>query len=181
MESVMQEFGDILYEVKDRVATITLNRPETFNAISPDMPADIERAFNYASDDDSANVIVLTGAGKGFCGGYDLTTFAEGDNSGIQEMPWDPMIDYKIMGRWTQQFMSIWRCPKPVIARVHGDAVAGGVDEPDPGDGIANDGKLHCRIFFDGPRDPGARSQKRVDHSVDRRASVRLLFWHSGR
>ena len=128
MESAMQEFGDILYQVEDKVATITLNRPGAFNAISPAMPADIERAFNYASDDDTAHVIVLTGAGKGFCGGYDLTTFAEGDNAAIQEMPWDPMIDYKIMGRFTHQFMSIWRCPKPVIARIHGDAVAGGSD-----------------------------------------------------
>ena len=124
----MQEFGDILYEVEDRVATITLNRPKAFNAISPDMPADIERAFDHASADDTAHVVVLAGAGKGFCGGYDLTTFAEGDNAAMQEMPWDPMIDYKSMGRITQQFMSIWRCSKPVIARIHGDAVAGGSD-----------------------------------------------------
>lgn len=124
----MQKFGDILYEVEDRVATITLNRPKVFNAISLGMPADIERVFNYASDDDSVHVVVLTGAGKGFCGGYDLTMFAEEDNAAIQEMPWDPMVDYKMMGHFTRQFMSIFRCSKPVIARIHGDAVAGGSD-----------------------------------------------------
>jgi len=76
------------------------------------------------------HVVVLTGAGRGFCGGYDLKEFAEntGDNPGIQEMPWDPMIDYNFMSRCTQNFMSIWRCNKPVIGKVNGDAVAGGSD-----------------------------------------------------
>jgi len=76
------------------------------------------------------HVVVLTGAGRGFCGGYDLKEFAEntGDNPGVQEMPWDPMIDYNFMSRCTQNFMSIWRCNKPVIGKVNGDAVAGGSD-----------------------------------------------------
>jgi enoyl-CoA hydratase len=123
-------FGTVLYESKDRVATITLNRPERFNAISETMPEDIATAFGHANDDDSVHVVVLTGAGRGFCGGYDLKAYAEkpGTNPAIQEMPWDPMIDYNFMSRCTQNFMSIWRCHKPVIARVHGDAVAGGSD-----------------------------------------------------
>ena len=124
------EFGSVLYDAKDRVATITLNRPERFNAIHQSMPDDIAAAFEHANDDDSVHVVVLTGAGRGFCGGYDLKEFAEteGENPGIQRMPWDPMIDYRFMSRCTQKFMSIWRCHKPVIARVHGDAVAGGSD-----------------------------------------------------
>ena len=124
------KFCDVLYESKDRVATITLNRPERFNAISETMPEDIAAAFEHANNDDAFHVVVLTGAGRGFCGGYDLKAYAEksGENPAIQDMPWDPMIDYKFMSRCTQQFMSIWRCHKPVIARVHGDAVAGGSD-----------------------------------------------------
>ena len=124
------KFGNVLYESKDRVATITLNRPERFNAISETMPDDIAEAFEHANNDDAVHVVVLTGAGRGFCGGYDLKAYAEksGENPAIQDMPWDPMIDYKFMSRCTQQFMSIWRCHKPVIARVHGDAVAGGSD-----------------------------------------------------
>ncbi len=122
------KFGDVLYDVNDRVATITLNRPKRFNAISETMPDDIARAFEYADDDDRVHLVVLTGAGRGFCGGYDLKTYAEGDTPAIQEMPWDPTIDYKFMSRCTQKFMSIWRCSKPVIARVHGHAVAGGSD-----------------------------------------------------
>lgn len=124
------EFGSVLYEVADRVATITLNRPERYNAINESMPADISAAFEHASDDDVVHVVVLTGAGPGFCGGYDLKEFAEkpGENPGIQKMPWDPMIDYGFMSRATRDFMSIWRCRKPVIARIHGDAIAGGSD-----------------------------------------------------
>ena len=124
------DFGTVLYESRDRVATITLNRPERFNAINETMPEEIASAFDYASKDDSVHVVVLTGAGRGFCGGYDLKEFAEntGDNPGVQEMPWDPMIDYNFMSRCTQNFMSIWRCNKPVIGKVNGDAVAGGSD-----------------------------------------------------
>jgi enoyl-CoA hydratase len=123
-------FGTVLYESKERVATITLNRPERFNAISETMPEDIATAFGHADNDDTAHVVVLTGAGRGFCGGYDLKAFAEkpGANPVIQEMPWDPMMDYHFISRCTHNFMSIWRCRKPVIARVHGDAVAGGSD-----------------------------------------------------
>ncbi len=71
------EFGDVSYESRDRVATITLNRPARFNAISATMPDDIAAAFEHANDDDSVHVVVLTGAGRGFCGGYDLQTYAE--------------------------------------------------------------------------------------------------------
>jgi enoyl-CoA hydratase len=124
------DFGTVSYSAKDRVATITLNRPDRFNAINATMPDDIAAAFTYANDDDAVHVVVLTGAGPGFCGGYDLKEYAEkpGTNPAIQEMPWDPMIDYRFMSHCTRRFMSIWRCHKPVIGRVHGDAVAGGSD-----------------------------------------------------
>jgi enoyl-CoA hydratase len=124
------DFGNVRYEVAERIATITLNRPERFNAIDLSMPDQIAAAFEHAGDDDDVHAIVLTGAGRGFCAGYDLKAFAEtpGENPGVQDMPWDPMIDYRFMHRCTQRFMSIWHCPKPVIARVHGDAVAGGSD-----------------------------------------------------
>ena len=124
------DFGDVIYESKDRVATITLNRPERLNAISLRMPEDIAGALNHAAADDSVHVVVLTGSGRGFCSGYDLKSFAEksGENPGTQEMPWDAMIDYNFMNRCTQNFMTIWRCSKPVIAKINGDAVAGGSD-----------------------------------------------------
>lgn len=122
------QIGDIEYEINGRVATIRLNRPEKFNAITERMPANLAEAVERAGDDGSVHVIVLTGAGRGFCGGYDLEVFAEADNPAIQEMPWDAMIDYRFMRRCNDSFMSLWHCPKPVIARVNGDAIAGGSD-----------------------------------------------------
>jgi enoyl-CoA hydratase len=126
----IMDFGTVVYKARDRVAVITLNRPQRFNAISETMPEDIAAAFGHADNDDSVHVVVLTGAGHGFCGGYDIKAWGEepGTNPVYQGMPWDPMIDYHFMSRCTRNFMSIWRCQKPVIARVHGDAVAGGSD-----------------------------------------------------
>ena len=85
----MKTTSDVLYEARDRVATVTLNRPEKFNAISETMPDEIASAIARAENDDSVHVIVLTGAGRGFCGGYDLNLYAEakGENPGIQNMP----------------------------------------------------------------------------------------------
>ena len=122
------DFGTVMYKSKNRIATIKLNRPERYNAISETMPEDIASAFDHASNDDSVHVVLLNGAGHGFCGGYDLKAFAEkpGTNPVIQDMPWDLMIDYSFINRCSQNFMSIWRCNKPVIGRINVDAVAGG-------------------------------------------------------
>ena len=60
-----------------RIARMVLNRPERLNAINEDMPADIRAAVQWANDNDEVHVIVLEGAGKGFCGGYDLVSYAE--------------------------------------------------------------------------------------------------------
>lgn len=118
------------YAVSGRIARITLNRPARLNAIDDRMPREIRRAVEAANDDDRVHVIVLAGAGKAFCAGYDLKQFAEGDgtNRWTQKMPWDPMKDYKGMKANTDDFFSIWRSYKPVICKVHGYAVAGGSD-----------------------------------------------------
>jgi enoyl-CoA hydratase len=114
-----------------RIARLLLNRPERLNAINEDMPREIRAAVEWAQADDEVHVIVVEGAGKGFCGGYDLAHFGEGeiDHPCQQERaPWDPMIDYAYMKRNTEDFMSLWRSSKPTIAKVHGHAVAGGSD-----------------------------------------------------
>ncbi len=120
----------VLYDTADRVATITLNRPDRLNAIDHDMPAALSAAVARANADDDVHVIVLRGAGRAFCSGYDLKIYAEaeGPNAGVQEMPWDPMLDYDMMSTNTHHFMSLWRSNKPTIARIHGFAVAGGSD-----------------------------------------------------
>ena len=120
----------VLYQVADRVATLTLNRPERLNAINAELPRDLRSAVERADSDPDVHVILLAGAGKGFCGGYDLVEFAEteGEMNGNQEMPWDPTLDYRMMSQNTEDFMSLWRATKPTIAKVHGAAVAGGSD-----------------------------------------------------
>ncbi len=120
----------VTYEVDGRVATITLNRPDRLNAIDEHMPGEIRSSVEAANEDESVHVIVLAGAGRSFCAGYDLKDFAErpGPNPGVQEMPWDPTVDFKFMYRNTQDFLSLWRSYKPTIAKVRGHAVAGGSD-----------------------------------------------------
>lgn len=118
----------LLYEARERVARITLNRPERLNAIDEHTGAGLRAAVERANADDGVHVIVIEGAGRAFCAGYDLKAFAEGDSPWNQDMPWDPMIDFRMMKRNTDDFMSLWRSYKPTIAKVHGHAVAGGSD-----------------------------------------------------
>jgi len=124
------EFTTIRRRVDGRVATITLDRPERLNAIVDPMPRELRLAVEHADADPDVHVIVLEGAGKGFCGGYDLEVYAQrpGPNPGVQQMPWDPTVDLRMMGGNTDDFMAIWRSLTPVIAKVHGAAVAGGSD-----------------------------------------------------
>jgi len=130
----MPEFRTLLAH-KDpahpRIARLTLNRPERLNAIGADMPREIREAVRWAEDDDEVHVIVLAGAGRAFCAGYDLQDFGSGrtEHPCQQEAtPYDAMTDYAAMKGYTEDFMSLWRCRKPTIAQVHGHAVAGGSD-----------------------------------------------------
>jgi enoyl-CoA hydratase len=120
----------VLYERDGRIARITLNRPEVLNAIDDDLPGELATAVARADADDKVHVIVLAGAGRAFCAGYDLLHYAQKDgaNRYTQEMPWDPMQDYSAMMKNTEQFMSLFRCKRPVICKVQGFAVAGGSD-----------------------------------------------------
>ena len=123
-------FSTIRYETAGRIARITLDRPERLNAITPDMPREIHEAVDLANADDAIHAIILQGAGRAFCAGYDLKDFAErpGSNVAIQDMPWDPMLDYRHMKRYTDDMFSLWRSYKPTLCKVHGYAVAGGSD-----------------------------------------------------
>lgn len=120
----------VLYERDGRIARITLNRPDVMNAIDDDVPRELAAAVERADADEKVHVIVLSGAGRAFCAGYDLLHYAQADgaNRYTQDMPWDPMKDYTLMMRNTEQFMSLFRSKRPVICKVHGFAVAGGSD-----------------------------------------------------
>ena len=120
-------YKTVKYSVtKDRIARIILNKPERFNAIDHELAKELEQAIHEANRDDNVHVIILEGAGKGFCGGFDLKAFAEGESEWNQEMPWDPLIDYRMMKQFSERFQSLWKSYKPTIAKVHGAAVAGG-------------------------------------------------------
>ena len=120
----------VLYKRDGRIARITLNRPEVMNAIYDDLPRLLSEAVNRADQDPKVHVMILSGEGKAFCAGYDLSYYAEGvsQNKVVQDMPWDPMQDYQFMWANTQHWMSMFRALKPVICKVHGFAVAGGSD-----------------------------------------------------
>jgi enoyl-CoA hydratase len=112
---------------------VTLNRPEALNTIVPPMPDEVEGAITQAVRDPEVKVIVLRGAGRAFCAGYDFGGgFHHWDELLSTEGEWDPGKDF--IGTTsqalapTQKFMSIWRSPKPVIAQVHGWCVGGGSD-----------------------------------------------------
>lgn len=121
-------FRTLDYQTDGRIARITLDRPERLNAIDQHMPGEIRDAVRRAEADENVHVIVLAGAGEAFCSGYDLKAFAEGEHEWNQDMPWDPTLDYRMMRANTDDFMSLWRCHKPVVCKVHGHAVAGGSD-----------------------------------------------------
>lgn len=121
-------YETILYETEDRIAHITLNRPDYLNAINDVMPFELQDSVQRANEDDSVRVIVLAGAGAAFCAGYDLQRFAQNAEPESGEQPWDPMADFSVMMAYTQCFMSLWRSYKPAICKVHGHAVAGGSD-----------------------------------------------------
>ena len=144
----MEPYRTLTYEVDGRIARITFNRPEHGNAITADTPIELADAVERADLDRGVHVILLSGRGKGFCGGYDLGVFAErseaDDATGSREgtvldpavqlenhdpgRTWDPMIDYQMMSRFNRGFASLLHANKPTVAKLHGFAVAGGTD-----------------------------------------------------
>jgi enoyl-CoA hydratase len=126
-------YETIVYHVQAPLAAITLNRPDSLNTIVPPMPDEFEDAVNRATADPDVKVIVLRGAGRAFCAGYDLGEgFHHWDEGLTTDGKWDPGKDFAMATAPsmspTQKFMSIWRTPKPVIAQVHGWCLGGGSD-----------------------------------------------------
>jgi enoyl-CoA hydratase/carnithine racemase len=139
----------LTYESSDRVARITLNRPQRGNGITPRMPVEIAACVERANLDPEVHAIALAGNGSGFCGGYDLVASAEGEMGelgGVEAPPgspldpatiaanhapesnWDPVTDFQFMSRNVRGFMSLFHSEKPVLCKVHGYCVAGGTD-----------------------------------------------------
>jgi enoyl-CoA hydratase len=126
-------FETLVYDTDGAIATITLNRPEHLNTIVPPMPEEVAARVGQAVRDPAVRVIVVRGAGRAFCAGYDLGAgFHHWDAWITTEGRWDPGKDFAMATAAelspTQKLMSVWRAPKPVIAQVHGWCVGGGSD-----------------------------------------------------
>ena len=140
----MGEPPAVRYEVLDRVARITLDRPERGNGITPGLIRELAERVEQADIDPAVHVLLLGGSGPGFCAGYDLVESAEGKGAHVPagspldpsviaanhdpQRTWDPMVDYAMMSRNVRGFMSLLHCGKPVVCKVHGFCVAGGTD-----------------------------------------------------
>ena len=123
-------YSTILYSAEGGVARITLNRPDRLNAITADLTRELSEAVFAANEDRSVRVIVLAGAGRAFCAGYDLDWGTKAEDATQRSMSggWDPVRDYIGMSRNVRAFMSLWESPKPTIAQLHGWCVGGGTD-----------------------------------------------------
>lgn len=136
----------MLYEERDGLGIITLNRPERLNTLNAALLGAFEAAVDTAVASEGVHAIVLRGAGRAFSAGYDLTRGPEpgrdtavgvrrphedpatpAGGSGVPGI-WDPVRDYQFMSGNVRRFMKLWESPKPVIAQVHGWCVGGGTD-----------------------------------------------------
>jgi enoyl-CoA hydratase len=127
----------ILYEERDTLAIITLNRPEKLNTLNEPLLQGLADALDEAAASSAVRAVILRGAGRTFSAGYDLNPAPDGprfqspyDAPGPEprEGAWDPVRDYAFMAKNVKRFMKIWELPKPVIAQVHGYCVGGGTD-----------------------------------------------------
>ena len=133
----MSEEDVVTYEVEDQVARITLNRPEYRNAQNSQMTYALDAAFQRATDDESVKVIVLAGNGKHFCAGHDIGTPGRDVDQSFDRKAvlWWDHVDKEggdqRFARESEVYLGMcrrWReVPKPVIAKVHGACIAGGL------------------------------------------------------
>ena len=112
------EFKDLLYEIRNRAAWITLNRPRLLNALSAEMLTGIGRAYEAAAGDHNVRAVVMTGAGRGFCAGADIHVM---DRASLESFR-------AFLLPFTELCTLIRNFPKPTIAAINGVAVGGGFE-----------------------------------------------------
>ena len=190
----MNELKTMRYEVTGRIARITLDRPARGNGITLDMPVELAACVERANLDPTVHVIALAGAGKGFCGGYDLVASAEGamGDMGGNAPPgspldpaviaknhdpaqvWDPTVDHAMMARNVRGFMSLFHGDKPVVCKVHGFCVAGGTDMALCSDLLVIEDQ--ARIGYPPARVWGVPTTAMWAHRIGVEKAKRLLF-----
>ncbi len=110
-------FECITYTLENGIATITLNRPDVFNAFNDTQSYELQDALKQAKKDDSVRVVVLTGAGKAFCSGQDLKAIASSENRSLSE---------SLYKRYNPIILAMRELPKPIICRLNGVAAGAG-------------------------------------------------------
>jgi enoyl-CoA hydratase/carnithine racemase len=123
-------YETILYAVEDNILTITLNRPDKLNAFTGKMMVEMIDAFDRADADDAVRAIIVTGAGRAFCAGADLSAGAATfDRAGRDDVPTGGTVDWSqdsVRDGGGRLSLRIFQCLKPVIAAVNGPAVGVG-------------------------------------------------------
>jgi enoyl-CoA hydratase/carnithine racemase len=136
------DINEIRYEVKNSIATVTMNRPDRMNAMGATMREELISVFGEADRDDDVRVVVVTGVGKAFCAGADLS--AGGSRFDYTSEPGKevPISEHRDGGG--QIALAIFRCRKPVIAAINGHAVGVGITMTLPMDIriVAEDAKI---------------------------------------
>ena len=118
------DYTQIVYEVADHIATITLNRPDQLNAFTHTMMRELIDAFDRVDADDEVRVVIVTGAGRGFCAGADLSSGGETFSRGGSDEQTDAGVPRDGGGLVS---LRIFECKKPVIGAINGAAVGVGV------------------------------------------------------
>jgi len=131
-----RDFQTITYELRDGIATITLNRPDTLNALDAAMERELVQVWDRVDEDDAVRAVVVTGAGRAFCAGYDLSGAGGFDVvARARERGTEPIADGDIpRDSGGLIALRMFRCLKPIVAAINGVGVGFGATFPLPMD-----------------------------------------------
>jgi len=120
MANIVKEMKTVILEKKGKIGFLTLNRPAKLNTLNDDILNDMYAGVIELDQDDEIRVVIIKGAGRAFCAGYDLSP---------REEPFTTVLDWRGHAQHGSRLMfSIWNCKKPVIAQIHGYCLGGGCD-----------------------------------------------------
>lgn len=122
------EYSAIIYRIDERIARITLNRPEKRNALNATIRDEIVAALHRAERDDDVSVVLIDGAGPSFCSGYDITPGGGGRPTEYVSSRWFDGWSDQFTRSCLRDWLTIWDLLKPVVAMVHGHCLAGGTE-----------------------------------------------------